>query len=104
MNHERKIQVHLEHAKRKHQHFADALTYEYVEPNTPARALSIFRDQIAAQIRDGKVYAKTILNCELAEVYEAIAAGRAEDAIEEIYDAVAVLLRMAEWVNEKGCK
>ena len=40
--------------------------------------------------------AEAVLNCELAEVYEAYARGDTAHAVEECYDAIAVLLRMID--------
>lgn len=44
--------------------------------------------------------ASTVLDCEIAEVYDAIEKGDKEEAIEECYDAIAVLLRLIDVLSD----
>lgn len=98
MNHMEKIAAHYSKAKEKHPLFADVLITDY-ERTFCAENLARLRMMTDTRI-GGLTFASDVLNCEVAEVYEAIANGRYDDAIEECYDAVAVLLRMAEMIAD----
>lgn len=95
--HMARIAAHYAHAKEKHPHFADEVLSDETQ-GFAADLLSDARKMIACDAESGRVMAEGLLVCELAEVFEAYAAGRRADAIEECYDAVAVLLRMAETI------
>lgn len=91
-----KIAEHYCHAKRKHPYFADRL----LPVNGCAKAygdyLRAVRDKYKRYAAFGKVPATAVLEEEIAEVYEAIANGDKAAAVEECYDAIAVLLRMVD--------
>ena len=95
-----KIAAHYQHAKEKHPYFCDKLFQpEQNEASSiQVRAITLkgMRTLCTVQKMFQALSAETVLNCELAEVYEAYARGDMARAVEECYDAIAVLLRMID--------
>lgn len=91
-----KIAEHYCHAKRKHPHFADRLFIYDNDAEGAKRDLESVRMLLNIERKQGKVYAGTLANCEVAEVCDAIARGDKAADVEECYDAIAVLLRMVD--------
>jgi hypothetical protein len=92
-----KIKQHYEHAKQKHPRFCDSLLPEgrslvslekEVEEN-----LENARLDIETAERLGRLIPQILLNCEVWEINEAIVDDNITAAVEECYDAIAVLLR-----------
>lgn len=97
-----KIREHYEHAKKKHPYFCDRL-YLSQGMSTKEDMLSYLqsklkriRQSLAADKECGRLCADLVLNCELVEIEEAICLGNTAAAIEECYDAIAVLLRIID--------
>lgn len=92
-----KIAEHYCHAKRKHPYFADMLfLWDDNDVEEAKRYLESVRMLLNIERKQGRVYAETLANCEVAEVCDAIARGDKAAAVEECYDAIAVLLRMVD--------
>lgn len=91
-----KIAEHYRHAKRKHPYFADRLFIDDNDAEEAKRDLESVRMLLNIERKQGKVYAETLANCEVAEVCDAIARGDKAAAVEECYDAIAVLLRVVD--------
>lgn len=91
-----KIAEHYCHAKRKHPYFADRLFIDDNDAKWAKMDLASVRMILNIELEQGKVYAGTLANCEVAEVCDAIARGDKAAAVEECYDAIAVLLRMVD--------
>lgn len=91
-----KVAEHYCHAKRKHPHFADSMFLYENNAEDAKRDLRILRMILNIERKEVKVYAETLANCEVAEVCDAIARGDKAAAVEECYDAIAVLLRMVD--------
>lgn len=91
-----KIAEHYCHAKRKHPYFADRLFIDDNDAKWEKMDLASVRMILNIELEQGKVYAETLANCEVAEVCDAIARGDKAAAVEECYDAIAVLLRMVD--------
>lgn len=92
-----KIAEHYCHAKRKHPHFADMLfLWDDNDTEEAKRYLESARMLLNIERKQGRVYAETLENCEVAEICEALARGDKAAAVEECYDAIAVLLRMVD--------
>lgn len=89
-----KIREHYEHAKEKHPYFCNALTY-YTKSGV-SHFLSIMRDEIKVGIETDTLGCQDVLNCEVAEALKEIVYGNTSAAIEECYDAIAVLLRVVD--------
>lgn len=90
-----RIGQHYLHAKEKHPYFADRM-YEERDIDTAKRSLKTWRTRIRDEIESGNRCAETLLNCELCEVAEAYFSGDKAKAVEECYDAIAVILRMVD--------
>lgn len=75
-----------------------------LEPQLDKAVLSRFleselkkiREDIAKDIDTQELIWDTLLNCEVWEVHEAIMKGDTAQAVEECYDAIAVLLRVVD--------
>jgi hypothetical protein len=89
-----KIREHYEHAKAKHPHFCDRLS-GYDKPFTK-RLLEYHRAGLSAETIQNRIEANRVLLCEFYEIFDAIADGEKTAAVEECYDAIAVLLRMVD--------
>lgn len=91
-----RISEHYCHAKRKHPYFADRMFIDDNDAKEAKRDLESVRMLLNIERKQGKVYAETLANCEVAEICDAIARGDKAAAVEECYDAIAVLLRMVD--------
>lgn len=94
---ERRIWTHYDHAKQKHPYFCDRLI-----PGAADTAEQLFRLRLNYhhEAQANMLSASTVLDCEIAEVYDAIEKGDKEEAIEECYDAIAVLLRLIDVLSD----
>lgn len=118
-----KIREHYEHAKSKHPYFCDKIApvdldkedreglVDYIE--AVKMRLSDMRSNIKVLIKKGELDWNDLVLCELCEVDEAIANGDTTAAVEECYDAIAVLLRVVDVLEgrqalgnpkKKGCE
>jgi len=91
------ICAHYYHAMKKHPYFADKWTendhdHYALEAESKKRA-------IKARAEIGDVSARLVLQAEIAEVFEAITRGDLAQAKEEIFDTIAVLLRMKNVID-----
>ena len=100
-----KAMVHYRHAREKHPYFADGISYS-------ERTGDDIRDQFRARYADrllrlrrrfirnaseiGCLMTECVLECEIAEIYSALAHGDTANAVEECYDVIAVLMRMID--------
>ena len=98
-----KIAEHYCHARAKHPHFADRIIGNYRGgPQTRSavmameQKLQLAREFVADRIKDEMVKPETLLWCEVAEANLAYAQNEIPHAVEECYDAIAVLLRMVD--------
>ncbi len=97
-----KIKDHYDHAREKHPYFCDDLIF--LPPRLPpwtaegffSGRLEFARLSLANSIRQHIVEYRDVLGCELAEIDEAIVKNNIVHAIEETYDAIAVLLRVID--------
>lgn len=86
-----KIQEHYDHAREKHPYFCDMITcLSDVGADTH---LDIHRSTLAAEVDTNCVEVGTVLMCEFYEAIQAYTHGDTAHAIEECYDAIAVILR-----------
>jgi hypothetical protein len=95
-----KIKQHYNHAREKHPYFCDSLLPEgrslvslekEVEEN-----LENARLDIETAERLGRLIPQILLNCEVWEINEAVVSDNITAAVEECYDAIAVLLRIVD--------
>jgi len=92
-----RVAAHYANAMEKHPRFADAIDY-HLNAEYARRALATRRSMLLADNKSGYVTARDVLDCEVLEIYEAWHMVRFADAVEECYDAIAVLLRMADMI------
>jgi hypothetical protein len=96
-----KIKQHYNHAKQKHPYFCDGLLPTQVKDGMTEEAmihiiawnLNVERKRLKRGIELGNVLWNEVLNCEVWEATKAMADGNTAAAVEECYDAIAVLLR-----------
>lgn len=96
-----KIKEHYEHAKAKHPYFCDGLLPTQVSSDWSKGVvlqkivleLRLARERIGVGGKIGNRLWNEVLNCEVWEATEAMANGNTAAAVEECYDAIAVLLR-----------
>ena len=81
---------HYAHAREKHPYFCDGIL-SFVEDSKGALANQRLRLEDAKRCR--MVTACDLIDCELLEAYVEAANGKNTRAVEECYDAIAVLLR-----------
>ena len=89
--HKFRIEEHYAHAREKHPYFCDIITC--LSESGADTHLSIYRATLAAEIEAEAVETGTLLDCEFYEAMQAYTHGDIAHAVEECYDAIAVLLR-----------
>jgi hypothetical protein len=95
-----KIRAHYEHAKEAHPYFCDGLTAIDLglSPDDVVmfaqHSLDCARNMLKSGVRNGDVLFEDVLDCEVDGAIFALAHGDKAAAREEIYDAIAVLLRV----------
>lgn len=90
-----RIAAHYRHAVEKYPYFCDCILTDtdcYFEKRIAASR----RNLLKLEILCGDVSADLVLECELADVYEAYARNDKAAAVDECYDCIAVLLRMVD--------
>ena len=85
------ILKHYAHAKEKHPYFCDRITC--LSDAGSDTHLDIYRSTLAAEMEASDVEACTVLECEVYEAIQAYTHGDTAHAVEECYDAIAILLR-----------
>jgi len=98
------IYKHYIHACEKHPFFADEMCRtDYSWYSAAIRFKEYLKYQTVLHNDGEPTYclAKYVLDAELAEVYDAYCKGNYDQAVEEIYDAIAVLLRMGDMIIDK---
>lgn len=83
---------HYIHAKEKHPYFCDTITYHTAHTGVPLM-LQRAREQLRQEIDNQSVTPRDVLDCEVWEAIEAFVNGDTAHAVDECYDAIAVLLR-----------
>ena len=104
-----RARLHYAKALRKHPRFADALfaTYEIdeLEREDALQAAELdleeTREDIYLSTRDGSLEARCLLSYEAEEAYVEYLRGNKAACVDELYDAVAVLMRMIAVVEGK---
>ena len=92
-----RARVHYAKALRKHPRFADEL-HKYTDVKFAKAALEKMRDKLDFMRECDAVSADDLVECEMLEAF---CAKSAQEAISELYDAVAVLMRMIAVVEGK---
>lgn len=92
-----KIASHYAHARKKHPRFCDWVQPHGKTPEAVSKKIAFTLAKIRKHIKDNaKKHVlgwDDLLNCEVWEVFEALATGNKAQAVEELYDCIAILLR-----------
>lgn len=95
-----KIKEHYEHAKEKHPYFCNSLLPTNMSSDEVKDEIDLHlrtaRLVVESMEEEERLLPQMILNCEVWEMNEAISNGDTAAAIEECYDAIAVLLRVID--------
>ena len=94
-----KIKEHYNHAREKHPGFVDRLFLNGGDVHRAENEVGVFRLVLKSEEGIEDVCAETVLRCELAEAAEAFASGDKSHAVEELYDTIAVLLRIVDVIE-----
>ena len=95
---------HYEHACEKHPWFCEDICEKTSSWARRAEDCKVYLMDCSEKHDKGQetdCYSFDIIAAELAEIYAAYAAGDYDEAIQEIYDAIAILLRMEDMILEK---
>lgn len=93
-----KIEQHYNHACTKHPNFVQDMEIGKCADITAGR-LARKRKILEYQNKWGELSLSAVLTCEMWEFFDAIANARLQEAIEEGYDIIAVVLRAIERIN-----
>ena len=89
------IEKHYLEAREKHPYFCDTIVpYMYSTEDSDGH-LRVLRN-VLKNAKPGSFTMTDVLNCEVEEMLNAIVHGETENAIEEAYDIIAVLLRVVD--------
>ena len=91
--HTRKILEHYDHAREKHPYFCDRILYDGWTRMDLALKLEYDRKRLHDAVNTGTSSMPHIMSCEMSEALIEIANNNTPAAVEELYDAIAVLLR-----------
>lgn len=92
--HDERVRQHYDHAREKHPYFCDIITcLSDVGSDTH---LDIYRATLKAESNNEVVEVGTLLGCEFYEAIQAYTHVDTAHAVEECYDAIAVLLRVID--------
>lgn len=89
--HDGRVAKHYAHAREKHPYFCDMITC--LSKDGANTHLDIHRSTLAAEVENNRVEVGTVLMCEFYEAIQAYTHGDTARAVDECYDAIAVLLR-----------
>lgn len=93
------IERHYSHAKEKHPYFCDELT-RFDEHYWLVKECGD-KQTLARRGEIGNFGADDVLTSEVSELFHAVAKGDKENAVEEAYDAIAVLLRIIDVLEHR---
>ena len=96
------IERHYFNAMEKHPYFCDELTPSNYGVEDTDGHLRVLRNALKNAVESGHLAMPDVLNCEIEEMMNAIIHGDTAAAVEECYDAIAVLLRVTDVLE--GCQ
>lgn len=96
-NHGKRITDHYHHARENHPYFCDMMMPRRAYPDATKEeircSLGNVRREIEVEAKEHTLAWDALLNCEMWEVYDALANDDKAQAVEELYDCIAVCLR-----------
>lgn len=90
------IERHYKHAKEKHPYFCDMVTRDLWTAKDIKDNLKRIRQYIEQDIERHEVEAMSLLICEMREFEEAMTLKDTASAVEELYDVIAVCMRIID--------
>lgn len=90
------IERHYKHAREKHPYFCDMVTRDLWTVKDIQDNLKRVRQYIERDIAQHEVEAISLLICEMREFEEAVTFKDTAAAVEELYDVIAVCLRIID--------
>lgn len=90
------IERHYKHAKEKHPYFCDMVTRDLWTVKDIKDNLKRIRQYIEQDISRHEVEAMSLLICEMREFEEAMTLKDTASAVEELYDVIAVCMRIID--------
>lgn len=92
------IERHYFNAKEKHPYFCDMLFHDNRKrvDGGHNRHLELCRRNLVERIRESEADFLDVADCEVAEAFVAYCNGDVPQTIEEVYDVIAVLLRVID--------
>ena len=103
--HAHRIIDHYLHAREKHPYFCDMMMPRRAYPDATKEeircSLGDIRRVIEVEAKEHTLAWDALLNCEMWEVYDALANDDKAQAIEELYDCIAVCLRTIDVLEER---
>lgn len=90
------IERHYQHANEKHPYFCDMVTRDLWTVKDIQDNLKIIRQYIEQDIARHEVEAMSLLICETREFEEAMTLKDTAAAVEELYDVIAVCMRIID--------
>lgn len=96
-----KIVEHYNHAREEHPYFCDLSPLKTTNgfKKITTEALRKAREALKIAGKINKLEWIEVFNCEKFEVFEALARGNKTQAVEELYDCIAVLLRTIDVIE-----
>ena len=91
-----KIKEHYDHAREKHPCFCNHMIPPTWNKESVRDNLNFIRDHLRIQSESNDIHWDTVLQCEVMEIVDAIVNRELSDAVEECYDAIAVILRIID--------
>lgn len=94
--HDDRVRAHYAHAREKHPYFCDWVGPKETDADIKlkiARHLEWYRNRLKADIERGTLGWDDLLDCEMWEVFEALASGDKAKAVKHLYKMIAVCLR-----------
>jgi hypothetical protein len=96
-----KIQEHYDHAREKHPYFCDMVTRDLWTVKDIQDNLKRIRQYIEEDTARHEVEALSLLICETREFEEAMTLKNTAAAVEELYDVIAVCLRIIDVLEHR---
>lgn len=90
------IERHYKRAKEKHPYFCDIICRDKTWFDGASFLLNDYRQRIRCSIDSETLCWSDLLGCEVYEALVEIGNGKTSNAVEECYDAIAVLLRVVD--------
>lgn len=101
--HSRRLREHYTHAREKHPYFCDRALPPLGEKSKEIieKILSGLRNDIVVDAQHASLNWKKLLDCKVWEALEAIVTGDYAHAVEECYDAIAIILRIIDVMERR---